>query len=418
MITVIGAGAGEAENLSLKALNILLNAKKIVLKTQKMPISDFLSAKNIEFSTLDYIYEQSDDFDFLNNEIAKALTSLKDCCYVVFGNALDDTSVAALDDCQIIPGISLADTVAASNNFTLPYVSVTANELLSSKNISLQTSNIITCIDSQLIAGDLKCFLADFYGDEYSITFSYQDALGAVKNHDIMLYQLDQQEFYNHTASIVIKKRPIITEGKNDFCDLIEITRRLCDKNGCPWDSKQTHESLRRYIIEEAFEVVDAIDKKDEFMLADELGDVLFQVAIHACIAEKFDEFSVFDITDSICKKMIHRHGHVFNNEEAKDWEALKQEEKAFSSLGEMLDDIPQSFSALMYAEKAQARAEKRGINVSLNGNDNTVLNENELGEILFKTVAVCRKNKISPEIALKKAAERFINYCKNKKDD
>ena len=102
--------------------------------------------------------------------------------------------------------------------------------------------------------------------------------------------------------------------GKNDFTDLLEITRRLCDKNGCPWDSKQTHESLRRYIIEEAFEVVDAIDKKDEFMLADELGDVLFQVAIHACIAEKFDEYA-----NPIMKKIQTLRDQIHNAEQARE---------------------------------------------------------------------------------------------------
>ncbi len=415
MITVIGAGAGEAENLSIKALNTLLTAKHIVLKTQKMPLAEYLTTQNVSFSTLDHIYEESEDFDFLNQKIAKVLTDLDDCCYVVFGNALDDTSVAALDNCTIIPGISLADTVAASNNFVLPFNTITANELLLTKNISSHVANIITCIDSQFIAGDLKCFLSEIYGDEYSIIFSYQNTLGAIKNAEIMLYQLDQQSFYNHTASIILKKRPLITDGKNDFTDLIEITRRLCDKNGCPWDSKQTHETLRRYIIEEAFEVIDAIDKKDEFMLADELGDILFQVAIHATIAEKFDEFSISDITNSICKKMIHRHGHVFFGEQMKDWESLKQEEKAFFSLEERLNDIPQSFSALLSAEKAQARAEKHGI--KLDADDNT-LTEDTLGDMLFNIVSICRKNNVSPEIALKKATDKFINYCKNTKND
>lgn len=417
MITVIGAGAGEAENLSVKALNALLNAKKIFLKTEKMPLATFLKEKNINYSTLDYIFESSDDFDLLNTEIARVLSNEESCCYVVFGNALDDTSVAELYSCTIIPGISLADTVAASNNFTLPFNTLTACDLLREKSIDVHTNNIITCIDSFLIASDLKCFLGDIYSDEYSIVFSYQDDLGTVKNTEIALYQLDQQHHYDHTASIILKKRLLQTQGKNDFADLMEITRRICDKNGCPWDSKQTHESLRRYIIEEAFEVVDAIDKKDEFMLADELGDVLFQVAIHACIAEKFDEFFVSDITDSICKKMIHRHPHVFLGEPMKDWEALKQEEKPFASLGDMLDDIPQSFSALLFAEKAQSRAEKCGIKLENTNNNSSELNEEALGELLFDTVRLCRENKISPEIALKKAADKFINYCKSIKN-
>ena len=415
MITVIGAGAGEKDNLSVKALEKILTAKNIVLKTEKMPIAQLLKEKELPYSTLDYLYEQAEDFDLLNIQIANELNALEDCCYVVFGSALDDTSVAAIGACNIIPGISLADAVAASNKFTLHYNTVTANELLATKTISVHTANIITCIDSSLIAGDLKCFLSEFYGDEYSIIFSYQDSLGAIKNADIMMYELDQQSFYNHTACIILKKRPLLTDGRNDFDDLIEITARLCDKNGCPWDSAQTHESLRRYIIEEAYEVIDAIDDKDEFALADELGDILFQVAIHACIAQKFEEFSILDITDSICKKMIHRHGHIFLGEQMKDWEQLKQEEKPFSSLAEMLDDIPQSFSSLLYSEKAQARAEKRGIKLDKKDNN---LTEDELGKLLFDTVTVCRENKISPEIALKKATDKFINYYKTIKTD
>ena len=98
MITVIGAGAGEAENLSVKALNTLLTADKIFLKTEKMPLAAHLDDKNVKYSTLDYIFESSNNFDLLNSEIASLLAREENCCYVVFGSALDDTSVAVLKD--------------------------------------------------------------------------------------------------------------------------------------------------------------------------------------------------------------------------------------------------------------------------------------------------------------------------------
>ena len=207
MITVIGAGSGKAENLSLDAFRTIKKASKVVLKTEKMPIKRLLEDENIPFETLDGIYEQAEDFDALNAQIKDYLLSSGDCVYVVHGSALDDTSVRSLGKVNIIPGISVADCAAAYMNLPKDIKAYTSTEVLSGTLPSVHTDCMVTCIDSLLIAGDIKCILADIYGDEAEISFYTEDYDGNQSFKEILLYQLDMQDTYNHTTSIFLKSR-------------------------------------------------------------------------------------------------------------------------------------------------------------------------------------------------------------------
>ncbi len=165
-------------------------------------------------------------------------------------------------------------------------------------------------------------------------------------------------------------KFSLIEQGdiKYEMEDLLAVIRRLLAPDGCPWDRVQTHESLRKNMIEEAYEVVDAIDSGVPERLADELGDVLLQVVFHAALAERDQEFSFSDITDHISRKLISRHSHVFGTDSADTpeavlsvWDRNKQKEKGHRLVSEMLADIPEGLPALMRAEKLQKRAAKVG---------------------------------------------------------
>ncbi len=425
MITVIGAGAGKAENLTVAALERIKSSSCIILRTEKMPIAKLLNEYKIQFETLDFLYGKAEDFDELNELIAQHLSEKNDCCYIVHGNALDDTSVALLpkESIEIMPGVSVGDCASAFFKNVGSAKVYTSTEVLASQMPSTHFDNVITCIDSDLIASDLKCALAEIYGDEYSVDFYIEDFNGNQYKKEIKLYELDMQKEYNHTASIYLKKATLSDVYKYDCQHLLEITERLCARNGCPWDSVQTHASLRPYLIEEAYEAVDTIDDDDFYRLYDELGDVLFQVAIHACIGKKCGEFDFSDITDSICRKMIDRHPTVFKelsaNSQDLSWDEIKQTEKGLNSVAEVLHDVPDALPSLSYAEKIQYKAENSGINScdkiqNINSIkemlDNTLpVSEDALGELLFKVVKLCRDSGVNPELALRKKVRSYI---------
>lgn len=214
---------------------------------------------------------------------------------------------------------------------------------------------------------------------------------------------------------------------------LIEIIDILRSENGCSWDREQTHSSLRRNMLEEAYEAVDAMDSGDMKHLKEELGDVLLQVVLHAQIADDEKEFNIEDVAKGLTDKLIHRHPHVFGNTKVSstqdiinNWEKLKQEEKQHRKSA--MDGISKSQSALMSAQKISKKAVKVGFEWP---NEESLYDcvfseikefkeaksiedkEEELGDILFAIVNLARWNKLDAEQALLKANKKFIKRFK-----
>ncbi len=153
-------------------------------------------------------------------------------------------------------------------------------------------------------------------------------------------------------------------EKKYTFDEFMDIIRMLRSENGCPWDRKQTHESLKKYMIEETYEVIDAVERQDLENLCEELGDVLLQVALHTAIAQEENEFNIEDVISGISNKMITRHPHVFgtayvkdDQEVLKNWEEIKKEEKKETTASESIVRVPKSLPANIRAEKVQKKA-------------------------------------------------------------
>ena len=193
--------------------------------------------------------------------------------------------------------------------------------------------------------------------------------------------------------------------------DLVAVMDRLRSPGGCPWDAKQTHSSLLQYLLEEAYETVEAVEAGDRAHLREELGDLLLQVMFHARIAEEHDSdpFSVDDVAAGIVEKLIHRHPHVFADADADtaevveaNWEALKAAEKGRSSA---VDGVPLAQPALALAAKLMNRAEKAGIDVAVPPLD---AGGADLGDLLLGAVALARRQKVDPEAALRAAARRY----------
>lgn len=200
---------------------------------------------------------------------------------------------------------------------------------------------------------------------------------------------------------------------KYTFEDFVEITRRLCAPDGCPWDRTQTHESLRRFAVEEAYELVDAIENGTSEKIADESGDVLFQVVLHARLAENQGEYTIDDVTDAISRKMLRRHPDVFGGENSKDWDAIKRAERNQTGILEELQDISTSFPALMRADKIQKKTEKVGY-PSEQALPEDADKELQLGKALFDLVAQCRRECVNPELALNRYLKQFLKDFEN----
>ena len=213
------------------------------------------------------------------------------------------------------------------------------------------------------------------------------------------------------------------SKPRYDFSDLVKLVAFLRDPAGCPWDSVQTHESIRRNFIEEVYEACEAIDRKDPDHLREELGDVLLHVVFHASIEEDKGAFTIDDVCDAVVKKMIGRHPDLFGGEKGLSWDEIKRRERGQTSPREEMDSVARSLPALWRAEKLQSKAEKVGIPgedpvekleeavCMLKHSENK---EAALGELLFSAVAAARNWGVDPESALTLRSEAFIREVEN----
>ncbi len=219
-----------------------------------------------------------------------------------------------------------------------------------------------------------------------------------------------------------------------NFDRLVEIMGRLRGEDGCPWDRKQTRESLKPYLIEEAYEVLEAIDEKDAKKLREELGDLLYQILFHAQISKEGGEFDIEDILTTSSEKMVRRHPHVFGDVKAENaeevlrqWEAIKKTEKG-EERKSIMEGVPAHLPALLRAHQLQARAARVGFDwehvdqvfskvkeemtefeEAFRSKDRQEM-ESELGDLLFALVNIGRFIEVNPEDALRKSISRFIS--------
>jgi tetrapyrrole methylase family protein/MazG family protein len=162
-------------------------------------------------------------------------------------------------------------------------------------------------------------------------------------------------------------KQTLLSEEKHDFDSLVSIMDILRSDEGCPWDREQTHESIRKCLIEETYEVVEAIDNDDAVLMREELGDLIFQAVFHAKIESERNNFDIYDSVNDICQKMINRHPHVFADKTVSaadavvlNWDQIKKEEKKQKSISESLRNVPPYLPALLKAQKVHDKARKK----------------------------------------------------------
>lgn len=226
--------------------------------------------------------------------------------------------------------------------------------------------------------------------------------------------------------------------NKDLFESLVEVIATLRGENGCPWDREQTHKSLKSTLIEETYETVEAIDSGDPSKLKEELGDLLLNVMLQAQIAVENKDFSIYDVIQTLTEKLIRRHPHVFGNVEVdnaddvvKNWEAIKSQEAGYEDRKSVLDGIPNALPALLRAQKIQKRVARVGfdwdniadvidkvdeelgeVKESLKDSDVDAI-ENEIGDLLFSIVNLCRFLDLQAEETLRRTNRKFINRFK-----
>lgn len=224
-------------------------------------------------------------------------------------------------------------------------------------------------------------------------------------------------------------------KSKYVISDLLELMRILRSPQGCPWDREQTHKSIRRNLLEEAYEAASAIDEGDTDNLLEELGDVLLQVVFHSGIAQGDGTFTFDDVVDATCKKLLRRHPHVFGSISAQNgedslniWEDIKREEKNHQTVSDSMDAVAGSLPALWRAEKVQKKAAKAGFDwpdsrgaldalrsetgeleeAVAHGSSEAI--SDELGDILFSAVNAARLLGVDPEAALNASSDKFVS--------
>ncbi|MFL6557433.1 MAG: nucleoside triphosphate pyrophosphohydrolase, partial [Bacillus sp. (in: firmicutes)] len=318
---------------------------------------------------------------------------------------------------------------------------------LNKEQLQIDQHIIVSQVYDQFVASNVKLTLKEKLPDDYQVYI----VTAAGSSHEVIekvpLYELDRNVSVNNLTSVYIppvKEEQILLKN---FSKLREIIAELRSPTGCPWDREQTHDSLKKYLIEETYEVIDAINSGDIDHLIEELGDVLLQVMLHAQIGEDDGYFSIDDIIEGISAKMIRRHPHVFGNAQAdnaeevvRNWQEIKKQEKG-ESPSSLLDGVSMSLPNLLRAYDLQKKAAKVGFDWQeitpalekvkeeleefVNELDGTeagmVRAKGEFGDLLFAFVNVARFLKIHPEEALFETNEKFtrrFRYVEEKVKD
>ncbi len=438
MVTVIGLGV-EQGDLSKRGEQAILAGtragRKIVVRTANTLSYQTVVELGVEHLCLDSIYEKSRNFRSLANNLARAvLEQGEDSIYLVDGAATEDNSVKALmkklpkGKMEIIDGVSKTTALVRAAGFSsCSYTAVSAYELADRAG-QLSLPLVVYDLDDRGLAGDCKLLLGDLFGEETSVKY-----LVGGKAKKICLFELDRQKRYDYTSAVAIEEVALLDKKRFTIEDLKEIILRLRAPDGCPWDRVQTSDSIKMSVVEEAYELVDAIDQEDDEKILEETGDILLQAVFHAVLKEETGAFNLTDVLTGICTKLITRHTHVFGEDKAKDegsalsvWEKNKMTEKHQVTYADAVNDVPNCFPAAMRAQKVGKRAAKAGMDFAdveaaaqrlqeeleeffeAYRAGYSVEAEKELGDVLFAAVNVGRKAGADCEKALKESTQRF----------
>ncbi|MGE5620861.1 MAG: nucleoside triphosphate pyrophosphohydrolase [Sphingomonadaceae bacterium] len=442
-ITIVGLGPGPYTLLTKKAAAVLEQAPKVWLRTSRHPtVQQF--PPTIEWESLDYVYDRCESFEKLYLELAQEVLAIAQreggLVYAVPGDpSMAEDSVREIlrlapergFEVRVMPGVSFVEASLAAARTTLSG----GLQLFDAAHVSSASPLVdllVYQIEDRLVASDVKLELLRRYPDDHPVTLiTAAGTPGEQSVRTVHLHDLDRQPEVDHLTALFV---PASTPDRalGSFDSFVRIVARLRAPDGCPWDRQQTHESLKPYVVEEAYEVVEAIDKGDPATLSEELGDLLLQVLLHAQIADEAGDFDVTDVIGAIAAKMVRRHPHVFGEvsvsgaqEVLANWEAIKRAERGKKEEAEsMFAGIPKHMPALQAAQEVQGRAARVGFDwkeiqpvleklseevEELSRTENATERQAEMGDILFSLVNVARHLGVNAEMALRSANQKFV---------
>jgi tetrapyrrole methylase family protein/MazG family protein len=426
-ITVVGLGPGDARLLTIEARELLSSADEVWLRTRRHPTVGALPT-GPRYESFDAIYDAGKSFDAIYTTIVDRVLELggrpEGVIYAVpghplFAEATVQQILARADtvslEVRLVVGVSFIDTFAGAlglDPLADGLLLLDALTLVSGRRLlAPQRPTIIAQVYDRRTASHVKLSLLEAYPPDHRVSVVL--AAGAARERVVHtnLAMLDRGDEFNHLATIYVPPLSRIADVRT-FEGVRAIVAKLRDPDGgCPWDLKQTHESLKRFLLEEAYETIDALDDGDTMRLAEELGDLLMQIVLHAQLAEDAGEFVIEDVLASIGSKLVRRHPHVFGETSVQDadevlrnWEVLKKVERGDAPL---LDAVPKAMPALAQAQSVQSRAAKAGLGAILPAKS-AALDIEELGDMLFRIVALAREREIDAEEALRLAVRRY----------
>lgn len=454
-ITIVGLGNGDENDLTLGVLGMLREADRLFLRTAHHPVVPWLKQQGVTFSTFDSVYERHGEFAPVYADIVEQLITAANGQHVVYavpGHPMvaEQTTKLMLQqgklkgiDVEINGGRSFLEAVFT--RFQLDPINgfVLLNALdFTARQCNPRMTTVIAQVYDQITASDVKLTLMERYPDDFEVIVAHALGVeGQERIRRVPLYALDHSFPVSSLSLVMVPPVPADSILTREFTDFIDIVATLRGPNGCPWDKKQSHESLRKYLVEETAEFIEAVNEKDPEHMCEELGDVLLQVALHAQIAAENDTFSISDVIESICEKMIRRHPHVFGDAEVanaddalKNWQAIKRSEKRMieeTEADSLSAGIPAELPTLSRVTELQKRAAKVGfdwddvkpvvdkvkeeLTECLEAGEGEV--ETELGDLLFAVVNLARFMQIDAEQALRRAGRKFaVRFDKMKK--
>nr|WP_106782168.1 nucleoside triphosphate pyrophosphohydrolase [Lysinibacillus timonensis] len=444
-ITILGLGAGDIDQLPLGIYKKLKKAQRIFVRTNDHPVLIDLEKEGIRFTSFDDIYEKHETFHPVYEEISQRLIDesiQSSVIYAVPGHPLVAEQTVQLliraehegrAKLKIEGGQSFLDPIFA----TLKIDPIDGFQLFDGTSFSIHDVNmrahvLIAQVYDSYSASEVKLTLMEKYRDDYPVTVITAAGSLNEKVTTIPLYELDQVVEVNNLTTVYVP--PVINDDDalKDWSTFRKIITTLRGPNGCPWDKEQTHESLKKYLIEEVHEFLAAVDEEDDFGMVEELGDILLQVFLHAQIGEDNGYFNLEEVLASINAKMIRRHPHVFGEVLVKDsndviinWESIKKLEKGEHEQSILKGEYRAS-SSLQTSFNYQKKAATVGFDWPneddvwrkfeeewqefreeiQTGSNQTRLDE--FGDVLFTLVNIARFYKISPEEAMIHANEKF----------
>lgn len=449
-ITIIGLGAGDLDQLPLGIYKKLTQTEQCFVRTMDHPVIGDLKKEGVNFTAFDEIYEKHDQFEAVYEEIAGTLLQEalnRSVLYAVPGHPM-----VAEKTVQLLlekgPALGIAIKLEGGQSFLDPlFQAVRIDPIegfqlldgtdLSPDDLHITQHMIIGQVYDAFSASNVKLTLMEKLPDDYEVYIVTAAGSSQEKVTKCALFELDRQMELSNLTSVYVP--PVREEALQyrEFSKLRQIIAELRGPEGCPWDKKQTHESLKKYLIEEAYELIDSIDQEDDEGMVGELGDVLLQVMLHSQIGEDEGMFTIDDVIEGITAKMVRRHPHVFGNVEVngeedvlENWQKIKEEEKGSEpkAMHSIMDGIEKSLPNLLRAEEYQKRAAKVGFDwdeVSeawkkvleevkeleeevLTPNRDVERIKSELGDLFFALVNISRYYDIQAEEAVYKANQKF----------